>query len=68
MQRTAESFLMKNGEKGLTFYSDKEPKDLTARASYYKRNITTQKVLVIDNAFGDKEEPTVRYLTKTTIL
>lgn len=47
------------------FYTEKKDKDITAIASYYKRKIMTERLIIVS---GSKDNPVARTLTKVTIL
>ena len=63
-QSTIESWIIVNGKSGDHFYSDKKDGGLTAIASYHKRKITTERLIVITT--GGKE-PKAKYITKVTL-
>jgi hypothetical protein len=63
-QTTMESWIIANGKAGDHFYSDKKDGGLTAIASYHKRKITTERLIVITT--GGKE-PKAKYITKVTL-
>lgn len=56
--------MIANGKAGDHFYSDKKDGGLTAIASYHKRKITTERLIVITT--GGKE-PKAKYITKVTL-
>jgi hypothetical protein len=62
---TVESFMMINGLTGASFYSEKKDKDLTAIASYYKRKITTERIIAISK---NPNSPISKMITKVTLL
>ena len=61
-QITLESWMIANAKPGKVFYSEKADKDLTAIASYYKREIITERLIAVTN------EPVAFKLTKVTLL
>ena len=63
-QITIESWIIVNGKSGDHFYSEKKDGGLTAIASYHKRKITTERLIVITT--GGKE-PKAKYITKVTL-
>jgi hypothetical protein len=64
-QTTLESWFMTNGKEGEQFYTEKADKHLTALATYYKRQIKTERLITVST--GGKE-PTSKYITRVTIL
>jgi len=64
-QFTLESWMMANGMKNKSFYSDKQDKDLTAIANYYGRKIITERLIMVTTK---KKTPTATYITKVTLL
>jgi hypothetical protein len=62
---TVESIMLTKSESGSVFYTKKHDGHLTALSSYYKRKITTERVVVIT---GPKENPHAELLLKVTIL
>lgn len=60
-----EGMMLKKGDAGQHFFTDKQDKSMTAFANYYKRKIKTERVIAIT---GFKQEPTAITLTKVTIL
>jgi hypothetical protein len=60
-----EGIMLKKGNEGDYFYTDKQDKSMTAFATYYKRKIKTERVIAIT---GYKQEPKALTLTKVTIL
>jgi hypothetical protein len=62
---TVESFMMINGLTGTSFYSEKKDKDLTAIASYYKRKITTERIIALSK---NQNSPISKLITKVTLL
>lgn len=65
MKKSIETLALENAKKGYTFYSEKYDNQITALASVYKRQITTERVMVIEGLHLSK---TINYLTKVTIL
>ena len=63
--RTLESWMMLNGKTDDHFYTDKDDKHLTAMANYYKRTITTERMITITT--GGKQ-PEAKYITKVHLL
>lgn len=61
----AESYMLKKGYQGQSFYSEKSDKSMTALANHYKRKIKTERIIGI---LGHKQNPSVVKLTKVTIL
>ena len=43
-----ESMFIKHGKVGEVYYSNKDDKNITAIASFYKRNVVTQRVLMVE--------------------
>jgi len=64
-QRTMESWMIVNGNKGEHFYSDKMDRHLTGISAHYKRKIITERLITITT--GGKE-PKSKYITKVTLL
>lgn len=64
-QRTIESYMIANGKQGEYFYSDKTDRHLTAFATYYKRKISTERLITVTPG---KSEPKANYITKVTLL
>ncbi|MFA5067967.1 MAG: hypothetical protein WC466_08065 [Candidatus Izemoplasmatales bacterium] len=64
-QFTVESYMITNGKTGDVFFSKKKDKDLTAMASYRKRKITTERMLIV--ATGGKK-PIAEHITKVTLI
>lgn len=62
--RSIESFMMVNGETGDVFFSNKQDKDITAIASYYERQVRTERVIVVSIS----DDPKAERVTKITIL
>ena len=60
-----EAFMMQMGHEGDSFYTEKRDKTITAYATYYKRKITTERVVVV---VGDKASPTAYNMTKVTLV
>lgn len=64
-QTTLESWMLVNGKRGDVFYTDKEDRIISASAHYYKRDVSTERVVVVSiNAV----DPTAKRITKVTIL
>lgn len=61
-QRTLEGFMMKNGLKNESFYTQKLAKDITAIACYYNRKVMTERVIVVSNELN----PLAYKITKVT--
>lgn len=59
-----ESYMIKNGDTGDFFYSEKQDKNLTAIATYYKRKISTQRFVLVTTG---KTSPEAINLTKVTL-
>lgn len=64
--RTIESWMILNGKKGDHFYSDKEDKYLTAIASYYKRKVTTERLICV-RTIKNGRKIEAYYITKVTL-
>jgi hypothetical protein len=64
-KKTVESWFMCNGKNGEHFYSEKKDGHLTALSFYYKRKISTERMIVTTT--GGKE-PKSKYITKVTLL
>lgn len=64
-QTTMESWMIANAKEGLSFYSDKQDKHLTAIATHHKRKITTERLIITTT--GGKE-PKSKYITKVNLL
>jgi len=64
-QRTLETWMIVNGNKGDVFYSHKADQHLTAISTYYKRKITTERLALVG---GSKEDPTIKTITKVTLI
>ena len=47
-QTKLHGIVIKNGKAGDTFFTEKEPKYITALASFYNRKLTTKKLITID--------------------
>ncbi len=62
---STDSYLMDNLKEGLTFYSENEDRNLTAKAVYYKRSIKTERIIVIG---GDRSNPVASTLTKVILM
>ena len=62
-QRTVESIALNTLSKGRCFYTHKQDKDITAIASYYKKKIKTERLMVVN-----PQNCTIHKLTKVTIL
>ena len=60
---TLESVALTTLKKGKFFYSMKQDKDITAIASYYKKKIKTERLMVVN-----PQNCTIHKLTKVTIL
>lgn len=63
--QTPESLTLLHGKSNTIFYTHKKDKDITALASYYKRKVFTERLVVIG---GSKDKPKASTLTKVTIL
>ena len=59
-----ESIIITTGKAGQVFYTHKNDKDMTALASYYKRELFTERGIFVS---GTKAKPTSYYLTKVTL-
>ena len=46
-QFTLESWMMVNGKAGDVFYSEKKDRHLTSISTHYKRQITTERLVVV---------------------
>lgn len=64
--KNIESWMIANGKKGDHFYSDKEDKYLTALSAYYKRKITTERVICI-KPIKNVRKIEANYVTKVTL-
>lgn len=64
---TMEGWMIANGKAGKVFYSDKQDKHLTAIASHKSRKIKTERIIALTTATAGKT-PTVKYITKVTLL
>ena len=62
---TPEALALISGNPLTVFYTEKRDKDITAIASYYKRKIMTERIIVVS---GSKDKPVAGTLTKVTIL
>jgi hypothetical protein len=62
--KTLESLMLKHGKVGEVFFSMREDRLITAAANYYKRTVTTERMLLVSSA---KAEPTAEYITKVTL-
>jgi hypothetical protein len=60
---TLESIALTTLKPGNCFYSHKQDKDLTAIASYYKKKIKTERLMLIN-----PQKTTIEKITKITIL
>ena len=63
--RTMESWMIANGKEGQHFYSDKMDRHLTAIATHHKRNISTERLIVVKTGGKNLES---KYITKVTLL
>lgn len=43
-----ESYMLANGEQGEKFYTEMKDNEITARAAYYNRKVSTRRVIVVD--------------------
>lgn len=64
-QNTLESWMIKNGKIGKTFYSDKKDRHLTAIAVQHKRKIKTERLIAVTTW---KKVPEAKQITKVTLL
>jgi hypothetical protein len=62
----SETWWMKNGVPGDVFYTQKDDKQMTASAVYYKRKITTERIAAFN--IGDFPDAPAERITKVTIL
>lgn len=62
---TFEINMIKNGDAGDFFYSEKQDKYFTAISTYYKRKISTQRFVLVTTG---KTNPEAINLTKVTLL
>lgn len=60
-----EGWVMLNGKPGDEFLTTSLDKTVTSQANYYKRKISTERMLIVSSA---KKEPTASYVLKVTIL
>jgi len=60
---TVESISLTTLSAGASFYTHKKDKDVTAIASYYKKKIKTERLLIIN-----PQTTTIEKITKVTIL
>ena len=63
--RTTESFMLKYGKEGDIFVSFLEDKNLTAKATYFKRKIKTERAVLM--SFDGLMNPAAISVTKVTI-
>lgn len=59
-----ESIIINKYETGQSFYTEKNDKDITAIASYYKKKVKTERLVCIECRYMK----TITKLTKVTIL
>ena len=59
--RTLESWMLLNGKAGDAFYTEKTDKDMTARATYYNRQIKTERIIAVKR---DVSIPTCILITR----
>lgn len=52
-QHTIESWVMANGKSGDIFYTHKKDKDITAIATYYKREVLTERVIIVQGTWSN---------------
>ena len=64
-QYTLESWMIVNGKKGDSFYSEKMDRHLTAISTHYGRKITTERLLTVTTG---KSNPIASYIVKVTLL
>lgn len=62
---TLEGWFMMFGKKGQIFYSPKKDKDIQVFASYYKRKVSTERLVAVTTG---KEIPVAKSITKVTLL
>jgi hypothetical protein len=62
---TAEGWMLKNGNVGQTFFTEKTDRSMTAFAKYYLRKVKTERIIAVT---GDKLKPTAYSLTKVTLI
>lgn len=62
---SAEGWMLKNGNVGQTFFTEKNDRSMTAFANYYNRKVKTERVIAV---IGDKLKPTAYSLTKVTLI
>jgi hypothetical protein len=60
---TVESISLTTLNAGTSFYTHKKDKNITAIASYYKKKIKTERILVVN-----PQTTTIEKITKVTIL
>ena len=60
-----ESYFIANGYSGTVFFTLKNDKDITAIATYYKRKVRTERLVLVG---GTKDNPTAQKITKVTII
>lgn len=60
---SAESICLITLKSGSVFYSHKKDKDITAIASYYKRKVKTERVLIVN-----PQKNTIQQITKVILL
>jgi hypothetical protein len=62
-QKSIEGFMMRSGNVGQSFYSERKAKDITAIASVYKRKVSTESVIVMSYTRGEPEAKKILLVT-----
>lgn len=60
-----ESWMLRHGKEGETFFTDKSDRSMTALAKYYDRKIQTERIIAVT---GGKLKPAAYSVTRVTIL
>jgi hypothetical protein len=63
--KSMESFAIINGKPGDSFYTHKKDKDVTAIATYYKKKVSTERIIAISKK---EDSPISTMITKVTLL
>lgn len=64
-QSTYEGWTLFNAKAGDTFFTEKQDKDISAMASYYKRKVLTERLVVVTPCYTN---PSVKPIIKVTIV
>lgn len=60
-----EGFMISKGQSGDKFYTEKPDRHITALANYYKRRVSTERVIAVTKS---GEEASASLITKVTLI